>query len=75
MKVKEISVRKANRETTKSADGSYSMREADITLIVEAEEGKLNELEVIDRVKHLVQITLDDDPEAIRSEEFKNHAK
>lgn len=62
MKIKEITVRKANRTTVKDQQtGSYNMHEADVSLTVEAEDGKLNEMEVIDRVKQLVQTTLDDE--------------
>ena len=62
MKIKEITVRKAKRSTLKSQTGDYNMSEADISLTVEAENGVLNESEVIDRVKALVLETLNDDP-------------
>jgi len=63
MKYKEITVRKAKRSTVKDQiTGSYHMQEADISLTIEAEDGKLNEQEVIDRVKQLVVETMDDDP-------------
>ena len=61
MKIKELSVRKAKRNTIKSANGDYAMNEGDITLVVEAEEGKIDEKGVIKRVKELLQMTLDDD--------------
>lgn len=73
MKIKEITVRKAKRSTIKSPTGNYDMNEADISLTVEGEEGKLNETAVIDRVKQLLQQTMDDDPSWIqeKNEEVK----
>ena len=56
MKIREISVRKAKRITTKAPDGSYEMNEIDIGLTVDGE--KTKEQEVIDKVEKLVEENL-----------------
>lgn len=77
MRLKEVTIRKANRETVKSPEGSFSSHEADVSLTVEAEDGKLDELEVIERVKQLVQKTISDDadwiqPKLVEGKEVEN---
>lgn len=62
MKIREISVSKGRKITTKQPDGGFDSHSADITLIVEAEEGVVNEDQIMDKVKELVEATLSDDP-------------
>ena len=66
MKLKEITIRKASRETTKDSQGSYSMREGDVTLVVTADSDEgltIKQVEdTIAEVKRLTTLTRDDEP-------------
>ncbi len=53
MRIKEITVRKARRITTKGVDGSYEMNEVDISETWGGDDG-INEQELIDHVDQLV---------------------
>lgn len=62
MKIKEVTFRKCNAITLKDNLGNYRKREADISLTVEAENGKVDESEITDKLKQLVESVMGDDP-------------
>jgi len=67
-----ITVRKANKETIKTADGSFNGHEADISITQESDTmGEIKESDLIERAQQLVFNALKDGPAWIEQEHKK----
>ncbi len=75
MKLTQATFRKSVRDTIKDQNGSFHGIEADVSLTVEAEDGKIEEELIIGKLNLLLEQTRSGDPAWIINREDKKNDK